>query len=277
MVTDETTIKMMGLDIKNYFSVTKNIVVITNRLTALEDMDIPAEYDDILKGNKNVAGLATVKGRLERQINRNIQDWGIWTEYLQHVPGIGPIIAGNLIMLYYYRHVPICKKCKADLIKEETEDSWKWVCHGCKGTVKGDGVLQTRIEHKDFPTISKWWAYMGRHTVDGAVPTRKKGVTANWSAQGKLIGRYIGDSFEKMPADHPYKKFIVERRARHDKNNPKWPESRKRSAAKNETVKLFLAHFWHVARTLEGKEVSAPYSGAIMGHTNLIDPFFWEG
>ncbi len=45
----------------------------------------------------------------------------------------------------------------------------------------------------------------------------------------------------------------------------------------NNAVKLFLAHFWTVARTLDSKEVTAPYAMTIMGHTGYIKPFYFEG
>ena len=117
---------------------------------------------------------------------------------------------------------------------------------------------------------------MGRNIIDGAMPKRKKGVQVNWSTPGRTIGFHIGDQFNRQKEDHPYKAFLIGRKKKHEKNHPDWSKGHIHNAAKNETVKLFLAHFWHVARTIEGLSVSEPYSGAIMGHTNIIKPFYWE-
>ena len=117
---------------------------------------------------------------------------------------------------------------------------------------------------------------MGRNIIDGSMPKRKKGVQVNWSTKGRTLGFMISDQFNRQTNKTEYGKFLLDRKKKHQKNHPDWSKGHVLNAAKNETVKLFLAHFWHVARTIDGKPVSEPYAGAIMGHTNIIKPFYWE-
>ena len=117
---------------------------------------------------------------------------------------------------------------------------------------------------------------MGRHTVDGVFPKRKSGVQSNWSTIGRTVGYHIGEEINRQKEDHPYKALLNLRKEKHAKNHPEWKKGHVHNAAKNEVVKIFLAHWWTVARTLDGKPVSEPYAGALLGHTNIIKPFYWE-
>lgn len=269
---NDMTIGYLNYLVKTYEGITQVCASTKQRLLSLPGIDHEASYDSMLKGEKGALGLETVKGRFSRQLEKELQLWDVWNEWLIKVPGIGPSIGGKLIILYYYRFIAICKDCGGLLEKVEHE----LTCVDCGKKAKKDGVLLHRIEDKDFPTISKWWAYMGRHTVEGIMPKRTKGEMANWSTPGRTLGWMIGDQFNRQAPDNPYKAFMLERKKRHQENHPDWSKLHVHNAAKNETVKLFLSHFWVVSRTLQEKEISDPYSGVIMGHTNIIKPFFWE-
>lgn len=95
------------------------------------------------------------------------------------------------------------------------------ICVDCGKTAK-DGLLKHKLEFKDFSTISKWWAYMGRHTDGEKMPKRTKGVASNWSTAGRTLGFHIGDQFNRQQEDHPYKKLFNERKAKHARNHPEW-------------------------------------------------------
>lgn len=297
-------VKQLSYLIKTYEDVTQTISSAKNRLGADLDLAENADFDVVLKGEGKAEGLITVKGRLLRGIEKELQMWDVWELWLKNVPGIGPWIAGELILLYYYRHVAVCKECGGKLMKQEgeREDGRKinvLVCSECGKKAK-DGVLKYRIEIKDFPTISKWWAYMGRHTAcpkcgglvknengkqccvkcgctdGGVMPKRKAGVVSNWSTLGRTLGFHIGEQFNRQQDSNPYKKFLLERKRKYEKTHPEWKKGHVHNAAKNDTIKLFLSHFWTVVRKLSGLPVSEPYAGVIMGHTNIIAPFFWE-
>lgn len=272
-------VQYMNFLVRQYDGITQLIAKTKQRICSLPGQDDDYTCDTVLKGDGKSEGLLTVQGRYSRAIEKELPQWDIWEQWLKHVPGIGPWTAAKLIILFNYKFIPVCKDCGGELEKKEKESKGKMInvlkCTECGKEAK-DGVLKHKLCLRDFPTISKWWAYMGRHTIDGVMPKRKKGTMANWSNEGRVLGFLIGEQFNRQTEDNPYKKFLIERKARHARNHPDWTKGHIHNAAMNETVKLFLSHFWTVARTLEGKPVSEPYSGALMGHTNIIEPFFLE-
>jgi uncharacterized protein (DUF983 family) len=277
MVRDEKAVAYLNYLYRQYDGITRLISQAKQRICAMPGMS-EDDYDTCLNGEKNAEGMLTVKGRLSRSIEKELSMWPVWEAWLKYVPGIGPTLGAGLILTYYYKHIPICKECGGNLEKQENGDNGNvFVCVDCGKASKGDGVLKHRLDFRDFATISKWWAFMGRHTVDGVMPKRKKGVVANWSTPGRTLGYHIGDQFNRQQADNPYKAFLLERKEKHARNHPDWTKGHIHNAAKNETTKLFLSHFWVVTRMLEGKDISEPYAGTIMGHTNIIKPFYWEG
>lgn len=275
-MTNEMTIQYLNFLLKEYRGVTQLVRATKQRLQSLPGEDRPEEFDNLLRGREAVGekeiGLEMIKSRCLRGIERELSAWDIWRLWAKKVPGIGPWITGELIILFNYRFIAICKACGGDLEKKEKT----LICISCGKKAKQDGVLQYRIEEKDFPTISKWWAYMGRHTVDGVFPKRQENVKSKWSNNGRMVGWHIGEEINRQKEDHPYKKLLLMRKAKHAKNHPEWSIGHIHNAAKNEVVKIFLAHWWTVARTLDGRPVSEPYAGALLGHTNIVKPFYWE-
>jgi len=265
-------VKRLNFLVREYEGITSLITATKQRLLSLPGDNGEKQFDDLLKGRNNEEGLETIKGRALRQIEKELKFWDVWTEWLKDFPGIGGYLAARLIIFFNYRFVPICKDCGGKLEREEGT----MICQDCGKKAKDDGLLEYTTEKRDFPTISKWWAFMGRHTVDGNMPKRKKGQMSNWSTPGRTIGFHIGDQFNRQKEDNPYKKFMLDRKRRHEKNHEDWTKGHIHNAARNETVKLFLSHFWTVSRLLDGKPVSAPYAGALMGHTNIVQPFFWD-
>ena len=279
-MTNETAIKYLNFLTRTYTGVTQLIASTKQRLQSLPGEERQENFDSLLKGQGKAEGLETVKGRITREIEKELKQWDVWETWAKKIPGIGPFIAAQMIILFYYRFIPVCKDCGGVLEKKEKQtETGKIIktlaCVDC-GKVAKEGLLVHRLEYKDFPTISKWWAYMGRHTIEGIMPKRKKGTKSNWSTVGRTLGWHIGDQFNRQQDDHPYKALLLEHKIKHQKNNPKWSKGHVHNAAKNEVIKIFLAHWWTVARTLEGKSVSEPYAGALMGHTNIIKPFYWE-
>lgn len=269
-MTDTAILRMR---VKDYEELTKVIAQKKQRLAAFHGMDENcAQFDTLLKGECGMEGLETLKDRASRDIEKELRNIDIWPLWLEKVPGIGPAIAGGLVLLYYSRNVPICQKCGGDL--EKIDGGLK--CKVCGAEAKAEGLLKYREETRDFQNISKWWAFMGRHTVEGIMPKRKKGVVVNWSTKGRTLGFHIGDQFNRQNGDHPYKAFMLERKEKHARKHPDWTKGHIHNAAKNEAVKLFLAHFWTVAREIDELPVTEPYAGAIMGHTGIVKPFYWD-
>ena len=268
---------------KTYDAVKKTKVSTLNRLAHLNS-------DENSENNDTVKTLQALKEKLKRQILRELEFWPIYTEWMKDVSGIGPFLAGNLVLLYYYKFIPICKVCGTDVVKKEIESKKKksntelsekpkntYYCSTCKKSIKGDGVLRYRIDKsKNFPNVSKWWAYMGMGIVDGKMPKRIKDVASNWSARGRDISYQVGESFQHMKPEHLYKAFMLNEKAKMEKNRDDLTLGHRHKIAKMCTAKLFLSHFWHIAKELEGKSTRGVYADVILGHTGIIPPYYYE-
>ena len=287
-------INELKLRLKNYTDITKVISATKNRISAIypdlsgKEMEEQYKRDSFLngqdagRGESKIQGLEQIKGRVSRDILKILPHWPIWTFWLEGIKGIGPYIAAELIVLYYYRSVPVCTKCGTAVIKKEIEkegsDKKVNVLFCTKCNKKSEGRITFRNEIKDFPNISKWWKYMGRHTEEGKMPKRRKGVQSDWSQRGRALGFAIKDQFNRQDKENfLYKKHFLERLKKKDKARPELSPGHRYNMSWNETVKLFLSHFWQVARTIDNLPVTEPYSKVIMGHTGIIDPFYWEG
>lgn len=280
MMTQEDRVKYLNFLVREYEGVTHLIMQTKQRLQSLPGEDRDEKFDTLLKGQGAEAGLETVKGRITRELEKELRNWDVWQMWAKDIPGIGPYIAAELLILFNYKFIPVCKDCGGKLVKREQQTETgkainALVCEEC-GKAAKEGLLKHRLEYRDFPTISKWWAFMGRHTVDGTMPKRKKGVLSNWSTVGRTVGYHAGEMFNRQKDDHLYKALLNMRKAKKAKAHPEWSKGHVHNAAKNEVIKIFLAHWWVVSREIEGKPISEPYAGALMGHTNIIAPFYWK-
>lgn len=241
--------------------------IITASRQRLQNLGIDGKPED----QPEIKVMESLKNNIANRMRKEMELFPVWNDWLVNVPGVGPRIGGNLILLFNFKHIPICAKCGEDLDPE-------FNCSVCGKPAKGDGVLKTRVIKRDFPTISKWWKFMGVHIVDGKKPKKAKGVQCDWSSKGRSIAWLASEGFYfKMNKEHLYKAEILRRIADKEKNRPEIKKGHRLAQAMHETSKLFLAHFWTVHRHLEGKPVSLPYAHTILGHTNIVAPFYYDG
>jgi len=262
IIKDKNTVQYLNDLVKRYDGITKEVSAAKTRMAHLNPDAIP-KNDDI------VTQMEKIKNKLSRMINRQLEYWPIWTEWMSGVPGCGATIGARLITLFYYRFDAVCD-CGGRLEKVDKA----FVCADCGKKARGEGVLKHDIGFKHFANISKWWAYMGMHTVDGMKPRRAKGKVANWSTQGRTACYHLGDQFVKQGGK--YREFYDMRKKKREKTHPEASKGHRHAMAKNETAKLFLAHMWTVDCYLRGVEPTKPYAGTIMGHTGIIDPFYYD-
>lgn len=265
--------------VKNYVGLTKQIVQVINRAHAY---GIDPEHEELISGKHGkdgklkMQGLESIKGMAARRIERILRDFPIWSEWLVNVPGVGPAIGGQLVNLYYFRSVPVCKKCRADLIE--------FNCPICKEESKGQGVLEYRIDLRDFPTISSWWHFMGRHIVNGKMPKRRSSGSDdyagnNWNSVGRKLGFDFKESVNRQPSSNKYKSYAQKRKRYREETHPGATKGHRHNMAWNESWKLFLSHFWQVAHTLDGIEMTKPWCVQHGGHdeSSIIAPYYFNG
>ena len=273
---NEQSVRQLQFLVKTYEGLTKLSVATKNRLCHLHD--IPPKFDSVMMMLDKMFN--AVRGDIRGLLN----PIPIWNKWLVNVPGIGESYASQLLILYYWRFIPICEECGADLASgngngDDDKESRAFVCPECGTKAKGQGVLKTRFEEKDFPNISGWWHYLGMHVVDGKKPKRTKNVRCDWSPKGRTLSFLIGKQFERTSPNvgHPYRKYYDERKAYRLKTHPDTSQAHRANMAMNETAKLFLSHFWQVARSLDGKPLTQPWVIAQGGHSKVIPPFYWDG
>lgn len=234
-----------------------------------------------------------------------LPDYPIWDLWFKRVPGIGPSTAAKLLLYWSYMYIPICRECGGDLIREsemlptsleefEKEDEVqkedesgrkkkdKLICSDCCKIAKNDGVLRHRIEKRDFPTVSKWWHYMGMHLVEDPKnpghlikPKRQKGVRMDWNPNGRKLCYLIAQQFRKQK-NSEYAWFMKEAHTQHARNHPEWTKAHVYNSVNNAVGRLFLSHFWEVMRKIEGKPTPEIYVQKYLGHTNISKPFYWS-
>lgn len=64
-----------------------------------------------------------------------------------------------------------------------------------------------------FSTVSKLWAYLGLHVVDGKAPRRARGTKANWSPEGRKTCFVLGENIVRSGGDGPYRAAYDEKKA----------------------------------------------------------------
>jgi len=276
----ETIAKELNSLIKDYDGLTNLIQKTKNRWSS-QNPNIDYKFCDLLygtedkKGQQKTQGLEQIKGRQVRKLEKYLKNFPIYTDWLKNFDGIGPSIGAGLIRLYYFRFTPICK-CGEELIKK---DKTFW-CSRCNKSVKGDGMVDHKVELKDFPTISSWWHYMGRHNNgEGKMPKRQAGVQSDWSQTGRKLGFFIKESFNKQKSNHKYKMYAEKRKRYRENTHPEATKGHRHNMAWNETVKLFLSHFWQVAHEIEGLPMTERYDQKFLGHDpeHNIPPYYWNG
>lgn len=284
--------------VKNLIFMTRTYEGITKQITAAKLRTLNLVPEKNLKHDSIISEMESLKGKVDRKIGKELNFYPIWNEWLIDVPGIGNTTAGKLIILYYFKLLAICRDCGAELEKRDNT----FFCPTCEKSVKGEGNLVHKVFVKDFPRISSWWHYMGRHNVEHCpecrkvldegtcpkckkqiekpiflMPKRQAGIQSDWSTPGRTVGHMIRESFNKQQPDHLYKAYYLREKAKYAKRHPDWTKGHCHNVSWNNTVKLFLSHFWQVARTLDDKEMTLPYIVKKNPAHNLILPYYYEG
>tara|TARA_Y100000310_G_scaffold279107_1_gene298053 strand:- start:1675 stop:2556 length:882 start_codon:yes stop_codon:yes gene_type:complete len=213
------------------------------------------------------AHLKEAQGEIDELMMPLVQGYLCWTEFCEHVRGIGPHLLA-LVMGLVRDIVPFTNVSKL----------W-WLCglavdHGCEC-----GHLHS--SHRlDFPQDDTEPAYgcsgcdcktFRRTQKPGQSQKPVKGQPLNYDAQLKsvLLGR-IGTQLLKN-ADPFARSLYDEFRAKEELKEEKGAHRR----AIRKVVKLWVACLWEVWRRAEGLEVVGPYPMTFLGHTGFINAETW--
>ena len=86
---------------RTYDGINKLIVSSKNRLQQMEKEGVAEYFDEIMIMQK-------LKNQVSRKIEKALEFWFIWEQWLKKISGIGPFIAANLVILFLYRFKTIC-------------------------------------------------------------------------------------------------------------------------------------------------------------------------
>ena len=98
---------------------------------------------------------------------------------------------------------------------------------------------------------------------------------------GKLYVQFKGDEVSRnenglyaatASAQLTNKKFRADTVTRKRLEEGKLSDGHLHARAKRRTVKIFLAHYWTLARESRGLPIREPYSKAILHHDGIIEP-----
>jgi hypothetical protein len=169
----------------------------------------------------------------------------LYTKWLSKIRGLGPVLSSDLLHIIGY----------------------------CDGKYP-DG-------REKVPTISSLWHYCGLHVVNGKAPKREKGKKIDWNDDARTLAWNIANSFIRKRTK-PYRQVYDSEKKRQlslmDSNAPNAPDSLKHAElrARRKVAKIFLAHYWLVARRIKGLPVTKPYAFDRLNHQHEIPPPFWD-
>lgn len=136
-----------------------------------------------------------------------------------------------------------------------------------------------------FPTVSKFWKYLGLHVVDGHAPRREKGVAwthtdctywhlatckpdcatdhhpncgpgipgTAYSPQGRVVCHQLAEAIVKVGGDGPCRRAYDEKKAYYEAGRPDWSQARRHNAAMRYAVKELVKHLWVEWHTRRGQ------------------------
>jgi len=172
---------------------------------------------------------------------------------------------------------------------------WDWFT-----SIKGVGdhtaakILAQFDDVGKFATVSKFWRFAGWAVVDGRIDRCEKGKVSPYNRRLKSECYLLAESFIKQQTPL-YVDIYYEEKERQRRRHPvtecrecgiPWEECKHHKAhhkqyndghlhhrAMRKMIKIFLSHLWLKWREFEGLPVSEPYVQAILGHTNIVEPY----
>ncbi len=175
-----------------------------------------------------------------KRLGKALEDYPIYTEFLQNVKGIGPAMAGVLISEF-------------DIHKSKYASSmWKYAGLDVKPDGRGASRKAGHLIDVEYKA------------ADGTIKT-KKSLGYNAWLKTKLIG-VLATSFLRT-RDCPYR-VVYDNYKHRLQNHPKWAEASKghiHAASMRYMVKIFLIDLYTNWRKIEGLSVHPPYHEAKLG------------
>jgi len=266
VMTDEPRLGETNLRLlhETQVSAEKFRVALSNRLSALDrGVDRaanpePAIYDVLFEKAEELEGI------IDDAIAKELENWTVWREWLRHVKGIGPSLAGQMLALLL------------PPIAEKGPSSW-FKAAGLYAEQQPDGLMRLpKARRVRCPNCG------GErfHKVDDA----RECVGCNErlpEGYGKVsyhpwLRRCLYNVGTSFVRNGGYYRLAYEdakaRLLRLHEGDKDWPPIRLDRAARWAMVKLFLSHLWEAWCEADGIPNRGPYIATVKGHTLIPRP-----
>ena len=252
-----------------------------NKITKKEH-DYITKIWDIMKDSKKL------ENKYKTAMKRYISGKLVYTEFLNEIRGIGEVLSANLIKEFGDCKVKIYKKIddKFELIAEEGDPSFE-IEYRLWKTDKLLPIEDRIYRKKGYKTVSQLWAHSGNNVVNGKAPRVRKGEKSSFSpklrtmtwkisssllTQNKGLYRVIYDLEKAKHLARIYEEGELEQK--YGKPYIKTDISLKLGHAHNRALrkmrKVFLDHYWHAARELNGLPAKKNYVEGVLNHSNVV-------
>lgn len=211
---------------------------------------------------------------VQRMLEKTLKRFPIYTEYLEHVSGVGTISAGWIIGEFN--------------IHTATTVSKMWQYAGLNpGMVRGKKRI-TQAQHKGEPVVKEVLGKDGKtdlivltnEMVKGDRPTKEFVLPYNKNLRTALV-EVMTNSMIKLQAPlcmeyyYPYKDRLAQssNTVKHMGKEKAWKDvspAHRNRAAKRYMVKMFLKDLYPVWREIEGLPVRVSYQEEYLGHKHTI-------
>ena len=210
--------------------------------------------------------LETTEDNLEKAIGSYINNFEIYTKYLKHIHGIGPILAANLISMIS----PITKFQKPSMLVAYAGLAGQYYEQECENghkLITSSPKVQCPVFESDTGDICN--AKIIKSTMVKGIMKRKKGYHVFENARLKTTLYKIATSFEKQSSEKSQYRALYDAKKAEYNSRDDMTKGHARMMALRYIEKRFLVNLHVVWMRGIGIEVT-PYESTLKNHT--IDP-----
>lgn len=285
--------------IEDYYDIQKMRIEVQGQIRSIEQGK--AEGNEAFLRENVLPRLKDIEKDIVTLVKRELKDIDIWTEWLEDVKGIGPILAGGLVAwvedpakfaypssLWKYSGLDVVQTSYDEGVEEKLQNQLE--------KLKLEPEEQAMISklmarsRNDYESMNKLSNLLRIYKIDlptGAAPKRKAAQKITWNPTMRTLCWKIGESFVKNKNRSQYGELYAQIREDYEKKFPepievvsihgkkynKYTNAHKHAMAKRKTVKIFLCHFLNKWKELRGLEVTKPWIVTHGGHQDYINPF----
>ncbi|KPL02044.1 MAG: hypothetical protein AMJ90_06795 [candidate division Zixibacteria bacterium SM23_73_2] len=242
-------------------------LVLKNKITENEKQHIQKLFE-LSKETKKI------EQKYKKMMEECLKYEKIYNQWLKKLKGIGTVLSSNLLKNFGYCEITIFDS-KGNQVCSEIDDlekTWKLLKE-----IRHDGN-KNKLFYKGYPHVSSLWRHCGLDP-EGAQP-KNKGKKIHYNPKLKTLAWKIADSFfmKRTPVYRSlYDQYLARQYKLIDDHDKKAAKNKKHACfrSRRRMVKIFLAHYWSIARRMKGLPVTNPYAiDKIPGHSTYVKPPF---